>query len=122
MAELPPALYEPDGSVLIPTALTRGPWDPSHQHAGPPSALLARAIERAAGIDGGRIARVAVDILRPVPLEPLEVQARVVRPGRRVELLEAVLTLAADGTELMGARAWRLRDEGIALPGGLSEP
>jgi hypothetical protein len=122
MAELPAALYEPDGSVLVPTALTRGPWNPLHQHAGPPSALLARAIEGAAGIEGGQIARIAVDVLRPVPLEPLEVRARVVRPGRRVELLEAVLALAADGTEFMRARAWRMRAEPVDLPGGLGEP
>ena len=29
-----------------PSELTRGPWDPGHQHGGPPSALLARAFER----------------------------------------------------------------------------
>src|SRR4051812_42825407 len=68
MAELPPALYEPDGDVLVPTALTRGPWDPRHQHAGPPSALLARAIEAAGGIEDGQLARITVDILRPVAL------------------------------------------------------
>lgn len=27
--------------------LTRGPWDPGHQHGGPPMALACRAIERA---------------------------------------------------------------------------
>ena len=32
--------------------LTRGPWHPDHQHAGPPSALICRAIERFAAKDG----------------------------------------------------------------------
>src|SRR6266540_3384000 len=93
---LPAALYEPSGDVLVPTDLTRGPWSREHQHAGPPSALLARAIEAAAGIEGGQLTRIALDILRPVPIEPLRVEARMLRPGKRVELLEAVLTLAGD--------------------------
>lgn len=112
------ALYEPDaGGVFVPTAYTRGPWDPRHQHAGPPSALLAHAIEAAARIEGGQVARIAFDILRPVPLEPMRVHTRHLRPGRRVEQLEATLALAADGTELMRARAWRLRSEPQPLAG-----
>jgi hypothetical protein len=87
MADLPAALYEPTGGgAYAATALTRGPWDPRHQHAGPPSALLAHALEAAAGIEDGQVARIAVDILRPVPVEgELRPLARVVRGGRRVE-------------------------------------
>ena len=44
---MPDALYERDGDRFVATELTRGPWNPDHQHAGPPAALLARAIERA---------------------------------------------------------------------------
>src|SRR6185437_16208266 len=97
------ALYLPAGDgAFTPTALTRGPWDRAHQHAGPPSARLAHAIEAAAGIEG---ARIAVDILRPVPVEQtLQAHAEVVRGGKRVELLEA--TLSADGVDVMRARAW----------------
>ena len=119
---MPAALYEPaDDGLLVPTDLTRGPWDPGHQHAGPPSALLARAVEAAAGIDGGQLARMAVDILRPVPVEPVRAEARVLRGGRRVELLEAVLTTAAGDTELMRSRAWRMRTETVAMPAKLLE-
>lgn len=116
------ALYEADGDRLVPTALTRGPWSREHQHAGPPSALLARAIEAGAGIDGGRLARIAIDILRPVPIAPLTVHARTLRPGRRVEQLEASLRTAAEGTELMRATAWRMRSEHVELPEGVGTP
>ena len=60
-----------------------------------------------------RLGRITFEILRPVPLGPLELSARVVRPGRSVELLEA--TLCGDEGELMRARAWRLAAGGLAL-------
>src|SRR4051794_34401804 len=61
--------------------------------------------------------RVTFEILRPVPLSPLTVDARVVRPGRSVELLQA--SLEADGVEVMRASAWRLR---TAALGGAGQP
>ena len=111
MAELPSAFYTPDGDDgFVSTQLTGGPWDPRLQHAGPPSALLTRALEAASGIDGGQTVRLSFDILRPVPVAPLTVATRVLRPGRRVEQLEATLS-SADGTALMRATAWRMRSE-----------
>jgi hypothetical protein len=103
---VPAPFFERDGERFVPSASTRGPWDPDAQHAGPPAALLARAIERCEPRDGMRIGRITCEILGPVPLEPLTVEARVVRPGRSVEMLEA--SLAGPDGELMRARAWRL--------------
>jgi hypothetical protein len=100
------AFFEPDGQRFVPSELTRGPWDPDAQHAGPPSALLARALERCEPREGMRIGRVTVDILGPVPLAPVSVRAQVVRPGRSVELLEA--SLAGPDGEVMRASAWRV--------------
>lgn len=113
------ALYAPDGELFVPSDYTRGPWSRDHQHAGPPAALLSRAITTAAGIESAQTVRLAFDILRPVPIAPLRVRARHLRPGRNVEQLEATLELAADGTELMRARAWRLRAARQELPDGL---
>jgi hypothetical protein len=100
------AFYRSQGATLIPTELTRGPWDPDAQHAGPPSALLARALERCEPREGMRIGRITVEILGPVPLAPLTVEASVARPGRSVELLEG--SLAGPGGEVMRASAWRV--------------
>lgn len=118
MTDLPAALYEPDGDLWAPTGLTRGPWDPGLQHAGPPAALLARAVEEQSAIDPGQTVRLSYDILGPVPVAPLRVEARTLRPGRRVELLEA--TLGADGADapLMRLTAWRFRAEAVTLTGG----
>ncbi|CAN5488279.1 thioesterase family protein [soil metagenome] len=112
------AFYEPDGDHFVATKHTRGPWDPDAQHAGPPSALLGREIERMPTRDGVpmRVARITYEIVRPVPIERLRVQTRVVRPGRRVELDEAIL-LDESGQELVRASAWRIRVEPIEIPG-----
>ena len=70
------ALFVADGDALVPTDLARGPWDPNALHGGPTSALLARAIE-SCPTDGVafEVARLTVELLRPVPVEPLLVEA-----------------------------------------------
>lgn len=128
MAVAPEAFYVPEGDGYIATELTRGPWDPGAQHAGPPAALLGRELDRAGAIDG-RLSRVTYEILRPVAIGPMRLSATVVRPGRKVELVEGTLS-DGDGTELMRARGWRIRteplditpwDEGEAAPAGPEE-
>jgi hypothetical protein len=99
------SVFLPRDGRFVATELARGPWDASAQHGGAPAALLMRAFE---GLPGGlQIARVTYELLRPVPLGELLVEAEVVRPGRRVALLEARLR-DADRTELVRARALRV--------------
>jgi hypothetical protein len=105
------AFYRLDGDQVLPSELTRGPWDPNAQHAGPPSALLARALELCEPREGMRVGRVTVEILAPVPIAQLTLSAAVVRPGRSVELLEA--SLAGPDGEVMRARAWRVASADI---------
>jgi hypothetical protein len=121
--QLPAALYEPTDDGFSATALTIGPWDPGFQHAGPPAALLLRAAEEASGIDGGQTVRMAFDIFGPVPVGPVRVRASVVRPGRRIELIEAVLD-AGDDRPLMRLSAWRMRtaDDGLTAAGPAADP
>lgn len=104
------AFYEQiDEQRFQPTVWTRGPWGPESQHGGPPSALLGRAIELANPRDDMLVARVVLDILGPVPLEPMDVTAEVVRPGRSVELVNAAISVG--GRDVMRAGAWRIRAE-----------
>jgi acyl-coenzyme A thioesterase PaaI-like protein len=102
------SFYEPlGGGRFASTPHTRGPWDPRFQHAGPPAALLGRAIERCEPRADFVLARATFEILRPVPVADVEVAARVVRPGRSVELLEGELTV--DGEPVVTVRAWRVK-------------
>jgi Acyl-CoA thioesterase C-terminal domain/Acyl-CoA thioesterase N-terminal domain len=102
------AFFIPDGDRFAATELTRGPWDEGSQHAGPPAALIGRALEHCEPRAGMRLARVTFDILRAVPIATLAVEAKVVRPGRSVELLEATLR-DEDERDLVRATAWRIR-------------
>ncbi len=54
-----------------------------------------------------QIARVTYELLRPVPLGELHVDVSVIRPGRRVQLLEGTIS-TPDGTEVVRARALRV--------------
>lgn len=110
----PQSFYVADGDAFRSTELTRGPWSVEHQHAGPPSALLACAIER--GLPPGMaLARVTVEILRPIPLATLRVATSVLRAGRKVQWLGADL-LAADGAPLARAHAVAIRTAQLPLP------
>ncbi len=100
------------------TELTRGPWDPGLQHAGPPAALLGRAVERHGDRPGLQVARITFDIVRPLPIAELTVATSTLRGGRSVELVGATLT--AGDTEVLRATALRIRRaDGLQLPGDL---
>ena len=102
------------------TVHTTGPWDERAQHGGPPSALLGRGMQRLEPRDDMIVARFTTEILSSIPVGEVEVQARLARPGRSVQLLEAVLT--AGGREVAWARAWQvLRTECPGAGPGLAK-
>ena len=82
------AFYVSEGGRFVSTELTRGPWDPDTQHAGPPAALIGRALEQLPvtpsdtrpGAPGSErawfIGRITFEILRPVPIAPLTRRGR----------------------------------------------
>jgi hypothetical protein len=109
-------LFVVDGAAYTPTELSRGPWDRNACHGGPPAALLARAIESVATPGPMDVARLTVELLRPVGFEPLLVEATVLRPGRKVQLVEATLRLASSAIAVARARALRIRREAVRLP------
>jgi hypothetical protein len=112
---VPDAFYLPLGEGRFrATEHTSGPWDPAFQHAGPPSALLARAIAAESPSWPATITRMSVDILSPVPVAELDVRSRVLRPGRSVELVDA--EIEASGRVVVRAQAWRVRAADLVLP------
>lgn len=78
-----------DGTWFVGTDATRGPWDVDACHAGPPTAMIARALERA--VPGQRLTRLTVDLTRPIPMDGFRVDTEVVRAGRSVSATRAEL-------------------------------
>ena len=100
------------------TELTATPWGSGSQHGGPPAALLGRALESDAGGEGAIFARLAFEILGPIPVGELSVEAKTVRPGRRISLHEATLSDEARHPVML-CRAWRISATMASLPDDL---
>jgi hypothetical protein len=101
------ALFVRRGDEYVATELTQGPWNPEHQHGGPVCALLATVVEGVPSLVPMRCGRLTVDLIRTVPVAALRARTRVVREGKRVQLVEAALE--HDGVEVARASALRLR-------------
>ena len=103
--------------VFLASPLTVGPWDPNHQHAGPPSALICRAVERAAAKDGlAHLGRLTVNLLRPTPVGECGIDIAPDYVGRNVAHFSGRLTAA--GKEIARFTALMQREEALAIPDG----
>lgn len=101
------------------TELGRGPWSPDALHGGPVAALLAGAAEAemaASEAPPMHPARLTLDLERPVPLGELTTTARVVRPGRKVQVVEVELLDGAGERRLARASLLGIRAADIDLP------
>ena len=118
-AALPGSAFVPAGDgTWRSTELTRGPWHPEHQHAGPPIALVARQIERAAAPLGlTHVARLTANLLRPIPIAELLVAVQTDYAGRNVAHFSA--TLFSGGKDLARFTAIVQREAELAMPEGL---
>ena len=99
---------------------TRGPWYADHQHAGPPSALICRAIERAAANDGlTHLGRLTVNLFRPAPVGECRVEVATEYVGRNAGHYSGRLT--AQGKEIARFTALMQREDDLPIPDGTPE-
>ncbi|WP_035719524.1 thioesterase family protein [Gordonia shandongensis] len=89
-----------------PTTHVQGAWSLDEQHIAPSIGLLTHAAVADHRSRGGELVpgRLSVDILGVLPVDDVEVSVDVLRPGRTIELLEAVLT--HEGRPAARLRAW----------------
>lgn len=110
MSDEIPAFYAPRADGAFDSApWTRGPWDVRMQHGGPPSALMARAVDVALGEerDAWIPARTMIELRKPVPIARLEVAASIETRGRQA--IRARAALVHEGVEIAFLRAILLR-------------
>ena len=108
------AIYRVDGDRVHVSPNAAGPWDGAMQHGSAPAALAVWAVEAIPTKAAMRIARVTVDLMRPVPLAPLTLRTEVLREGRKIQL--CAVRLFADGVAVVAASVLKVRAQAQALP------
>ena len=103
--------------VFRASALTHGPWYADHQHAGPPSALICRAAERAAVKDGlTHLGRLTVNLFRPAPVGECSVEVTLEYVGRNAGHYAG--RLIAQGKDIAHFTALMQREDDLPIPDG----
>ncbi|MFZ0042506.1 MAG: thioesterase family protein [Solirubrobacteraceae bacterium] len=109
------SIFVHDGDRFTATELAVGPWDPGALHGGAPAALLVHAVLAENLNPAFALARMTCEFVRPVPTSALQARVEIIRPGRRVTLLDAFLT-DGEGTEVVRARALLLTPSELGDP------
>lgn len=105
-----------EGDRLTATTNGVGPWNPRLLHGGAPASLVARALEALPTLAPMRVSRLTIDLMRPVPVGPIDVEAKIVRDGRKIQLCEVVLH--SEGAEVVRASGLKIRVAEQPLPEG----
>jgi Thioesterase-like superfamily len=107
-------LYRVEHDTAFASEGTAGPWDPRLQHGGAPTALICWAAERMVTREPMQVVRITVDLLRPVPVAPLQIRTEVVREGRKIQL--CAVTLLHENVVVVRATVLKIRNAELDLP------
>lgn len=110
-------------TAWTPTDHVAGAWDVEEQHVSPALGLMAHLVEADRDRrrdDGLVLTRLSYDILGTLPMDEVTVDVHVRRPGRTIELVEAVLSHA--GRPGVVLRAWLLGSGDTAAIAGTDLP
>jgi hypothetical protein len=113
------AIYRVDGNNVVTSPNAAGPWDRRMQHGSAPSALVTWAAERIPTPVPMNVARVTIDLMRPVPVAPLTIESEVLREGRKIQLCE--IKLFSDGVQVVGATVLKIKRQSQPLPDDVKE-
>ena len=113
------AIFRIDGRRAITSPNAAGPWSPDMQHGSAPAGLVTWAAEAMPTPVPMHIARLTIDLMRPVPLVPLAIETEVLRQGRKIQLCE--VRLKADDVLVVRATVLKIRSEVQELPAGIAD-
>ena len=106
--------FQFDGRTAVAAAHGAGPGDPLMLHGGAPAALVVRVVEDLPSAVPMQVARLTIDLQRPVPIGELQVAAEVTREGRNIQTSQVVLS--ANGKPVVRASALKIRQASFELP------
>ncbi|WP_338822995.1 thioesterase family protein [Bradyrhizobium septentrionale] len=107
-------IFRVDGDRVVTSPDAAGPWVPRMQHGSAPAALVVWAAEAIPTPVPMRIARVTIDLMRPVPVAPLTVESEILRDGRKIQLCG--VRLFADGVLVVSASVLKIKHQAAELP------
>ncbi len=113
------AVYEVDGSRVLTSSHAGGPWDPGLQHGAAPASLISWAAERVPTPVPMQVTRLSLDLMRPVPVGPLDIETKVLREGRKIQL--CAVHLSAGGVEVVRGSVLKVRIADLPLPESAGE-
>lgn len=114
------ALFRVDGRHVITAPDAAGPWDPTMQHGGAPSSLIAWIAGQVPAPAAMQIVRLTIDLMRPVPVAPLTFETEILREGRKIQLV--AVRLYANSRLVVQGTVLKIRTAPTELPPGLSDP
>src|ERR1700760_4779899 len=114
------AVFRVDGDRVIVSPHAAGPWDPTMQHGSAPASLVVWAAEAIPTPQPMQIARVTIDLMRPVPLAPLTLETEILREGRKIQL--CAVRLRAENAVVVSATVLKIKTQQLVLPPEVDNP
>jgi hypothetical protein len=112
-------IFRVDGNRVVTSPDAAGPWDARMQHGSAPASLVVWAAEAIPTPVPMQIARVTIDLMRPVPVAPLTIETEVLREGRKIQL--CAIKLLADDVVVVGATVLKIKSQALALPSEVAD-
>jgi len=113
------AIYRVDGNRVVTSPNAAGPWDARMQHGSAPAALAVWAAEAIPTREPMRIARVTIDLMRPVPVAPLTIETEILREGRKIQL--CAVRLLSEDVLVVGATILKIKTQALKLPSDVAD-
>ena len=108
------SLFVEKKGYYIPTEHAASPWGAVTLHGGASAGLMTSLLEEQFPTETMQLARLTVDLFRPVPMAALEPRIRIIRDGKRIKVLEA--SLFHDAQEICRSNALIVQKQHIELP------
>jgi Acyl-CoA thioesterase C-terminal domain/Acyl-CoA thioesterase N-terminal domain len=114
------AIYRVDGNRVVTSPHAAGPWAAGMQHGSAPAALAVWAAEAIPTPEPMGIARVTIDLMRPVPVAPLTLKTEILREGRKIQL--CAVRLLAEDIVVVAATILKVKTQALTLPPDIADP
>lgn len=107
------AVFIRDGELFHPQPNAGSPWSPTTLHGAAPAGLIGYAMEQLLPSTDMQLARLTIDLFRPVPMAPLRLQSEVIRAGRKIQVVQ--VSIWSGEVEICRSTGIMLRQTPITL-------